>query len=198
MLKEDTNILNLFKTSDAFVHKGKGIKLIKCKNKWKCYYLKLGKGKEEGGSAKVSIERKFTKYGYSQPKSSGNFEMTYSLMNSYFDVITSMTEAQYNSPHLITSINTLLNMEIQTRAIYAALNDYQVAKELTLFIKDKTERDMSLIHQLAIDNLYTLIVYPCCYHFDVFKEGQHSLANKICFSFKSSDMNPMFTSRGWW
>ena len=192
----NTNILKLLKTSDAFVRKGKGIKLIKSKNKWKCYYLKSGKGKEKDGNSKVSSERNFTRYGYSQPQTSGNFEMNYTLMSKYFDVITSMTEAKYNSPHLIMSINNLLSIEIQTGAVDAALNDYENAKELTFFILDKTERDKSLIRQLAMDNLYTLVAYPCSYHFDVFKEGQYSLENKICFSFKSSEIDPLFTGRG--
>ena len=51
------NILKLLKTSDAFVCKGKGVKLLKSKNKWKCYYLKFGKGKEKDGSPKVSCRQ---------------------------------------------------------------------------------------------------------------------------------------------
>ena len=44
-----------------------------------------------------------------------------------------------------------------------------------------------LVKILASQNQYTLVAYPVSYHYDVFKKGEHSLENKICFEFDLED-----------
>ena len=113
----NTNILKLLKSNDAFVRKGKGVKIIKTKTKWKCYYLKSGRGKEKDGTSKVSKERHFTRYCYTQPQTSGNFEMNSFILDKYYTIIKAMTEAKYNAPLLLLKINSMLGLSIQTGAV---------------------------------------------------------------------------------
>ena len=179
------NILKLLRTNDAFIRKGKGVKVIKKDKKWVCYYLKSGKGKDSDDNSKITDERSFTKYSYSQPQCSGNFEMNKEIMDKYMDVVTTMTEAKYNSSLLIKTIDSVFNFQIQEGAVKAAIEDITRARLLVGSELDEQSKKNHFIRQLAMDNLYTLVAYPCNYHYDVFKKGQYSLENKICFSFYS-------------
>ena len=192
----NTNILKLLQTKDAFVRKGKAIKVVKKDTKWNCYYLKGGKGKEADGSSKIRTCREFTRYSYSQPQTSGNFEMNSYILDKYYDVIESMTIAKYNAPLIIKAINSLLDFDIQPGAVGAAIEDIELAKSLSHHEEDLKKKRILLVRLLSMDNLYTLVAYPCNYHFDVFKEGQYSLENKICFSFIPSGINEGQTGRG--
>ena len=40
-----------------------------------------------------------------------------------------------------------------------------------------------LITELCLRNKFTLVAYPCGYHYDVFDKKAFSLENKICFSY---------------
>ena len=105
-------------------------------------------------------------------------------MDKYIDVIQSMTEAKYNTPLLVQTINHMLNINIQKGAVDAAIQDITAANNLSNVQETKYNQQELLVRQLAMNNLYTLVAYPCSYHFDVFKQNQYSLENKICFSFR--------------
>ena len=194
----NTNILKLLQTNDAFVRKGKGVKLIKTPTKWKCYYLKSGKVTINDTKSGISDKRHFTRYSYTQPQPSGNFEMNMFILNKYYELVEAMTIAKYNAPLLIKEINSLMSLRIQEKAVGEALEDLFRAKDLADSVGTSiTDRKIQLVRQLAMDNLYTIVAYPCNYHFDVFKEGQYSLENKICFSFiPSSGENNGLIGRG--
>ena len=194
----NTNILKLLKSNDAFVRKGKGVKLVKDRKKWKCYYLKAGKGKNEDGSSILKNEREFTRYMYSQPQPSGNFEMNEVILDKYYDVVEAMTIAKYNAPLLLKEINSIMSLCVQEKAVFEAIEDLNRATDLATSCKQsRFDFKKQLVRQLAMDNLYTIVAYPCNYHFDVFKKGQYSLENKICFSFiPSSTENTGLIGRG--
>ena len=52
-----------------------------------------------------------------------------------------------------------------------------------------------MVQLLAAQNHYTLVAYPVSYHYDVFRKGDHSLENKICFGFDLDD-NQVDIGRG--
>ena len=47
----------------------------------------------------------------------------------------------------------------------------------------KVSRQDPLIKLLALQNQFTLVTYHVSYHYDTFRNGRHSLENKVCFSY---------------
>ena len=184
----NSNILKLLKTNSAFPRKGKGIKVVKKDTTWKCYYL-ASKRKHN----QVRYDRSFKSFEYTQPVIGGQLELSSHLLEEYEDVVSSMTTAKYNTAILMSHLNTIMTVYIQTEAVNQAIiqinqcRAYQRWMELNhpaLFIFEVTKKQ-HLINMLSLENKYSVVAYPVCYHYDIFKEQSPSLENKICFSFKA-------------
>jgi hypothetical protein len=179
----NTDILRLIASNGAFPRKGKGVKIIKEKTQWKCYYLGVSKKKNN-----------IVSWNYQQPQRGGNFKMNKQLQQKYKDVTCAMTIAKYNSALLSVEFSKILQMEIQAKAVKSAINDIDEVRLLINYskldnletkrrTKMKKEMDDNFINRLCLRNKYTLVAYPCGYHYDIFDKKAHSLENKICFSY---------------
>ena len=71
-------ILSLLKSNTAFPRKGKGVKIVKRKNLWVCYYLAAG----GVGKSQHVEERKITSWEYSQPQRGGQFALNLNYLTS--------------------------------------------------------------------------------------------------------------------
>ena len=90
-----------------------------------------------------------------------------------------------------------LTMHIQDKAVESSLNDI---KEVKISIDKKIKKKYclrseklkedeyynQLVTMLSIKNNFTLVEYPCGYHFDIFDKKSCSLENTICFSFDTT------------
>ena len=188
------NILKLLRTNSAFPRRGKGVKVVKKDTTWKCYYLASEKKHNQ-----VKLDRNFKGYEYTQPVVGGQLELSAELFEKYDDVITTMTVAKYNTALLVSYLNaTKLTMYVQLEAVNQAvqqivrIREYQhwILQRNPDFFKSTISRKKHLINLLAKENKFSVVAYPVCYHYDVFKEQSPSLENKICFSFAAeSDGN---------
>ena len=179
----NNDILRLISTNGAFPRKGKGVKIIKEKTRWKCYYIGVRKKKNN-----------FVSWNYQQPQRGGNFKMNKELQQKYKDITSAMTIAKYNTALLAVQISKILLTKVQAKAVQSAINDIDEVRssldnshlDNSVSIarkKKKIDIDDELIKQLCLRNKFTLVAYPCGYHYDVFDKKAHSLENKICFSY---------------
>ena len=191
----NTDILQLISTNCAFPRKGKGVKVVRKRTKWKCYYVGVRKNKNEDTKG---VNKNFVSWNYQQPQRGGNFKLDPTLKEKYDDIISAMTIAKYNSALLSKRLSGMfLTMHIQDKAVESSLNDIKDAK---ISIDEKMKKKYCLRSQklkeeeyykqlvtiLSMKNKFTLVAYPCGYHFDVFDKKAHSLENKICFSFDTT------------
>jgi len=86
-------ILRFLKTNSAFPRKGKGVKVVKRRTKWRCCYLAAG----GGGKCKCNVNRIVKSWQYSHPQSGGKFILNRCYLHKHYDVIKTMTIAKYNS-----------------------------------------------------------------------------------------------------
>ena len=61
------NIIKLLSTDTAFSRKGKGVKVVKSRTKWNCYYIAAG----GHGKSEHMMERKVARWPYPQPQLGG-------------------------------------------------------------------------------------------------------------------------------
>ena len=113
-----------------------------------------------------------------------NFDIVkffYDLIEKYEKIIKAMTDAKYNTALLILTLNKIFDISIQTQAVQTSLKDIDFVKGMLYRETDKLTKQKKLVRHLALENLFTLVAYPVCYHYDSFKHDKHSLENKICF-----------------
>ena len=79
----------------------------------------------------------------------------------------------------------IFQFKIQEEALTNALSDIELWK--SRMVQCKVNDTSILVKLLAAQNHYTLVAYHVSYHYDVFKKGEHSLENKICFEFDLED-----------
>ena len=200
----NTDILKLVATNGAFPRKGKGVKLIREKNHWKCYYVGVRKKSTTPEGIKNVVSWK-----YQQPQTGGNFKLTKSLNTLYNDITSCMTIAKYNTACLAKQFEVYVSLKIQDKAVDAALRDIDVAqnnlhmqgsrKDRSTNMDDSTDvtTEKEFIDMLSFKNKFTLVAYPCGYHYDVFDKKAFSLENKICFGFdKTLNANKSEIGRG--
>ena len=152
------HILDLLTTNSALPRKGKGVKLVKRRTKWRCYYLAAGRCE----NSKTKSKRVVSSWQYSQPQSGGKFVLNQAYLDKYYGVIKSTTMAKYNSALLAKEIGKILKVTIQQHAVESALDDIRTCKNMT------TE-NQSLIKMLTSCNNFSIVAYPVAYHYDVFK-----------------------------
>ena len=188
---KDDNILKLLASTTAFPRKGKAIKLVKLQKVWRCYYLRALKSHNQ-----FRLVRSFTKYDYSQPQVGGQLELDFFLLKNYGEIIFSMTTAKYNTALLMQKLSSTLEVIIQKDAVDNSLSQIKSMKEYqkNLLISDNKfykkvgiDQCKHMLTLLSLENKFSLVAYPVCYHYDVFKEKAASLENKICFSFESKN-----------
>ena len=123
---------------------------------------------------------------YSQPQRGGQIKMRKDLYDKYKTVFNAMTIAKYDAALILNEINGMESFpfKIQEYAVKAALDD--IDHHIIKVRNNMSE--LSLVSSLALGNLYSLVAYPVGYHYDVFKDGQYCLENKICFSFPSEKL----------
>ena len=170
------NILRLLKSETAFVRKGKGVKVVKGKKKWHCFYI------SSGGKSKSThmLHRAVAKWDAVQPQLGGQFNVTTSFFKAHGDIIKNMTVAKYNTALLIPQVGKELSIVIQDGAIDSTMQDINLT---TTMLKHQEENNKSnkFIELLSSWNKFSVVAYPVSYHFDVFIGGCMSLENKICF-----------------
>ena len=155
---------------------------------WKCYYLASDKKHNQ-----IKSERIFKGYEYTQPVLGGQLELSTQLFEDYEDILSSMTVAKYNTALLLSLLNKRNYLYIQEKAVNQAVRQiydstaYQhwLAHKNSAFYNEKITLEQHLIKLLATLNKFSVVAYPVCYHYDIFKDRAPSLENKICFSFAS-------------
>ena len=182
-------ILSLLKSNTAFPRKGKGVKIVRRKNLWVCYYLAAG----GLGKSKHIEERKVTSWKYSQPQRGGQFALNLNYLTKYQDIICNMTKIKYNSSLLAVEIGNMFKFKVQEEAIFNAMADIDLCRNM-LRQCGNGKKDI-MVRLLAAQNHYTLVAYPVSYHYDVFRKGEHSLENKVCFKFDLAE-NQVDIGRG--
>lgn len=192
---KNRDIVNLLSTNTAFPRKGKGVKVVKKDKKWVCYYNGVRKKKDDTSSLP-----KFVSWSYTQPQIGGNFEMQSEIIHEFHDVIFAMTEIKYNSACLIGKLNILLKTNIQQFAVESAIEDMNVVRnKLIANLSIKTCSPLfkeTYLHELSMQNKFTLVAYPCGYHHDIFDKRSYSLENKICFGYKNNNQTNKSIGRG--
>ena len=96
-------------------------------------------------------------------------------------------------PLLALEIGNIFHFKVQEEAISNAMADIELCRKMTRQCGNE-DKDI-MVQLLAAQNHYTLVAYPVSYHYDVFRKGEHSLENKICFEF-DLDENHVDNGRG--
>ena len=170
------NILALLKTNNAFPRKGKGVKLVRGKKEWRCYYLATGRS----NSKCVFSERRVACWKYAHLHVGGQFKSTKAIYDKFPDVFESLTRSKYNAAIIVSELSKILNLDIQNTAVDAAISEIQSVTSTFC-------NNVDIVKNLFLKNKCTLVAHPVSYHYDVFPQGKSSLENKLCFKFARND-----------
>ena len=133
-----------------FPVKCKGIKFMKLKHTWKCFYLsRLQDGK-------------FVSVDYTQPHGGGNFE----LPNHFYDLFKffpKFTLSKATAALILEVYNLDKDVKVQPKAIANELKNIALSrsKENKVCVKD-------FVKVFNTSNRHTLVTHPVGYHRDVF------------------------------
>ena len=179
---DNFNILKFLNTNSAFIRRGKGVKLIKKRTTWNCYYISSG----GIGPSQHHVTRNPVCWKYSQPQQGGQVVLNDYLYKKYSFIFKAMTKAKYDTVKLILLLQNkkVIPYIIQQEATKAGNNDIERATKKVQMTYNKVTQG-KFVKELTMCNKFTIVAYPVAYHYDVFKQNQHSLENKICLSFPS-------------
>lgn len=149
------NILQLLKSESAFIRKGKGVKVVKGKNKWHCFYI------SSSGKTKSThmMERTVAKWDAVQPQLGGQFNITPSFFHAHSEIILNMTRAKYNTALLLPEISAQFNLMTQEGAIAAAKEQIITTKKMLKKREKEYSRD-KILEMLCHCNKFNIVAYP--------------------------------------